>query len=253
MFSVELLRAGLNTKFLGREVIYLDKTPSTNDDAWKCFQNNAPEGTLIIADHQIHGRGRRQSQWSSVGGKSLTFSFVILPEMALEKLSILPLLSGVSIVKGIHSITNIQTGLKWPNDIMLSRKKMGGILIESRNNNSRLGVAVGIGLNINESENNIPQNLKDQATSIYIDSGLEFGRELILSSILNEFENLYFSHWHDIIPLWQEYCIHQNEEITFHSDDIFHRGMFQGITSSGHAKIQINGEIETFSAGMVTI
>ena len=253
MFSIEHLHSGLNTEFLGREIKYLDQTSSTNDDVWICFHNQKPEGTLIITDIQDQGRGRRQSQWSSTPGKSLTFSFLLLPKMEFEKLSILPLLTGVSIVKGIHSITNIQTGLKWPNDIMLSRKKMGGILIESRNNNSRLGVAVGIGLNINESENNIPQNLKDQATSIYIDSGLEFGRELILSSILNEFENLYFSHWHDIIPLWQEYCIHQNEEITFHSDDIFHRGMFQGITSSGHAKIQINGEIEIFSAGMVTI
>ena len=253
MFSVERLRAGLNTKFLGREVTYLDKTPSTNDDAWKCFQNNAPEGTLIIADHQIHGRGRRQSKWSSVGGKSLTFSFVLLPEMALEKLSILPLLSGVSIVKGIHSITNILCGLKWPNDIIMSRKKIGGILIESHAGKQGLEVVVGIGLNINEAEDDIPNELQDLATSLHIDSGEEFGRELILSSILNEFENLYLNHWHDIIPLWQGYCIHENVEVTFHSNKKFHRGTFQGITNSGHARIQINGKTETFPAGMVKL
>jgi len=253
MFSIEHLRAGLNTEFLGRAVLYLSKTPSTNDYAWECFQNQKPEGTLIIAEHQGRGRGRRQSSWSSTPGKSLTFSFLLLPDMANEKLGILPLLAGVSIVKGIHSMTNILSGLKWPNDIMVSQKKMGGILIESRTGEKGIGVIVGIGLNINESEDDIPNRLQSQATSLYIDSGEEFSRELILSAILNEFENLYLHKWHDIIPLWQEYCIHENDEVTFHTNDKFLRGTFQGITDSGHAQIQINGKTKTFPAGMITL
>ena len=129
MFSIEFLQTGLKTELLGREVKYLHKTSSTNDDAWECFQKQTPEGTLIIADEQNQGRGSRQSKWSSSHGKSLTFSFFLLPKMAFENLGVLPLLTGVSIVKGIHSSTNIMSGLKWPNDIMVSQKKMGGILI----------------------------------------------------------------------------------------------------------------------------
>ena len=253
MFSVENLQAGLNTEFLGREIKYLNETPSTNDDAWEYFQIQNPEGTLIIADHQIQGRGRLKSKWSSNKGKGLTFSFLLLPDMAFEKLGILPLLAGVSIVKGIHNITNILSGLKWPNDIMVSQKKMGGILIESRAKEQGFGVVVGIGLNINDSEDDIPEDLRDLATSLYIDSGEEFGRELILASILNEFEKLYLYHWHDIIPLWQKYCIHRNDEVTFHSNEKLHRGTFRGITDFGHARIQVNGKTETFPAGMVTL
>ena len=130
---------------------------------------------------------------------------------------------------------------------------MGGILIESRNKNGRRGVVVGIGLNINESPGDIPAELQDHATSLAIDSGKEFGRELILSAILNEFENLYIHRWHEIISLWQEYCIHGNDEVTFHVNNEFHRGTFQGITDRGHARIQINGKTKTFSAGMVTL
>ena len=253
MFSIEKIKAGLNTEFLGREVKYIETTITTNDDAWECFHKNEPEGTIIIADHQSQGRGRLQSKWSSTPGKSLTFSFLLLPEITFENLGILPLLAGVSIVKGIYTITNILLGLKWPNDIMASRKKMGGILIESRNREHDLGVVVGIGLNINESENEIPKELQDNATSLAIDSGEEYNRELILASILNEFENLYLHRWHEIIDLWQKYCIHENDEVTFHCDDEFHRGIFQGITETGHAMIQINGKTETFPAGMVSL
>ena len=253
MFSIEQLQAGLNTEFLGREVKYLKKTFSTNIDAWEYCQTQKPEGTLIIADQQAKGRGRRQNKWYSVEGKSLTFSFILLPEIDLEKLGILPLLTGVSIVKGIHNISNIPSGLKWPNDIMISRKKMGGILIESRTIKHRIRVVVGIGLNVNESEDDIPNKIQGQATSLHIESGEEFSRELILSSILNEFENLYLNSWYDIIPLWQEYCIHENDDITFHSNKKIHQGTFLGITETGHAMIQINGKTETFPAGMVTL
>ena len=136
---------------------------------------------------------------------------------------------------------------------MISRKKMGGILIESRTVKQGIGVVVGIGLNINESENDIQDKLQGQATSLHIESGEEFNRELILSSILNEFENLYLNFWYDIIPLWQEYCIHENDDITFHSNEKIHQGTFRGITETGHAMIQINGKTETFPAGMVIL
>ena len=80
--------------------------------------------------------------------------------MRLEKLGLLPLLTGVGICRGIKSGTSIQTGLKWPNDIMLNEKKVGGILIESRSTQNGLGVVVGVGLNINETTRDIPDFLK---------------------------------------------------------------------------------------------
>ncbi len=79
-------------------------------------------------------------------------------------------------------------------------------------------------------------------------NGIDF-----IDSILNEFEKLYFHHWNDIILLWQKYCIHENDEVSFHSNNKFHKGTFHGITESGHAQIQINGKTKTFPAGMITL
>ena len=140
------IRDRLYTDFLGSEIIYLPQTSSTNEDAWVYFNNGSPNGTLIITDDQQKGSGRRQNKWFSTKSKSLTFSFILYPEMTLEKLGLLPLLSGVSIVRGIKSKTSIETGLKWPNDIMLEGKKMGGILIESKSTQTGLGVIIGLTL-----------------------------------------------------------------------------------------------------------
>ena len=253
MFSKELYQTHLKTKFLGRGMKYLSQTNSTNEDAWSSFQDGSPDGTLFITDNQQEGKGRRQNNWVSTKEKSLTFSFILQPEMQLEKLGLLPLLTGVSIVEAIKSSASIQTGLKWPNDIMLNEKKMGGILVESKSGQNGLGVVVGVGLNINESEQDIPDSLSKQATSLAIYSNSSSSRELILSAILNEFEQLYQNQMDDIIPLWQEYCIHRNTSVTFHSENHRSRGIFQGINSLGHAEINMNGKTESFSAGMVTL
>ena len=81
MISIDNLRTSLNTEFLGRQIKYMEKTPSTNEDAWIFFKKNSPEGTLIITDNQVNGKGRRSSKWLSTSNKSLTFSFLLLPNI----------------------------------------------------------------------------------------------------------------------------------------------------------------------------
>ena len=253
MFSIQNVKAGLNTEFLGRHVISIDQTSSTNDDAWKSFNAHDPEGTLIITNNQINGRGRRKSKWSSTPDKSLTFSFLLIPSIPLENLGLLPLLTGVSIIKGIWNMTKIDVGLKWPNDIMINHKKIGGILIESNTIKNKLGVVIGIGININENENDIPLEIQEKTSSLFIYSGKKINLALILSSILNEFEYLYVHGWDHITTLWQEYCVHQNDYVTFHDNEKFIHGKFMGITESGHARMHVNGKIKTFSSGIITL
>jgi len=168
-------------------------------------------------------------------------------------MGLLPLLTGISIVKGITAATAIQTGLKWPNDIMLNEKKMGGILIESKQTGHGLGVVVGVGLNINENAQDIPHTLRNNAISLAMFSRQTHSREQILSAILNEFETLYNNQMDSIIPLWTDHCIHQDREVSFHSEKGKQQGIFQGISSLGHAEIQINGKTQTFPSGMVIL
>ena len=253
MFSKELYQKNLCTTILGREFNYHPQTNSTNEDAWQCFIDGTPDGTLILTDNQTNGKGRRQNKWVSTPDKSLTFSFILHSELELEKMGLLPLLTGISIVRGIESATAIQTGLKWPNDIMLNEKKMGGILIESKQTRNGLGVVVGVGLNINENAQDIPHTLRNNAISLAMFSRQTHSREQILSAILNEFETLYNNQMDSIIPLWTDHCIHQDREVSFHSEKGKQQGIFQGISSQGHAEIQINGKTQTFPSGVIIL
>ncbi len=253
MFSIELYQKYLRTTILGRDFNYHSQTNSTNEDAWKYTKNGSTHGLLVLTDKQNAGKGRRQNNWYSTPEKSLTFSFILHSNLELEKLGLLPLLMGISIVKGISTATAIQTGLKWPNDIMLKDKKMGGILIESKQTQNGLRVVVGVGLNINEDAQDIPYALKDNAISLAMFSGQSHSREQILSAILNQFETLYNNQLDSIISRWTDHCIHQNRTVSFHSEEGKQQGIFQGISSSGHAEIQINGKTKTFPSGVVIL
>ena len=253
MFSTELLQDYLKTEFLGHQINYKAATKSTNEDAWEQIKDGCEEGAIFITDSQLKGRGRRNNKWVDTPNKSLTISFILHPETKWDKLELLSLLTGVSIVQGIKLSTSIQTGLKWPNDIMLYRKKIGGILIESRSISNRLQVVVGIGLNINETMEDFPDFLKFQTTSLSIHSDILYNREKILSAILKEFEQLYVKKWDDIIPIWSKYCIHKDSEVTFHTDKGLYKGIFLGISPIGHAEIHINGGKQTFSSGMIKL
>ena len=253
MFSKERYQKYLRTTILGREFNYHPQTNSTNEDAWRYTQNSSGHGSLVFTDKQTGGKGRRDNQWVSTPDKSLTFSFILHSELELEKMGLLPLLTGISIVKGITAATAIQTGLKWPNDIMLNGKKMGGILIESKQTGHGLGVVVGVGLNINENAQDIPHTLRNNAISLTMFSRQTHSREQILSAILNEFETLYNNQMDSIIPLWTDHCIHQDREVSFHSEKGKQKGIFQGISSQGHAEIQINGKTQTFPSGIVVL
>ena len=253
MFSKELYQKYLRDTILGREFNDHPQTNSTNEDAWRYTQNGSGHGSLVFTDTQTGGKGRRDNKWDSTPEKSLTFSFILHSELELEKMGLLPVLTGISIVKGITAATAIQTGLKWPNDIMLNEKKMGGILIESKQTRNGLGVVVGVGLNINENAQDIPHTLRNNAISLTMFSRQTHSREQILSAILNEFETLYNNQMNSIIPLWTDHCIHQDREVSFHSEKGKQKGIFQGISSQGHAEIQINGKTQTFPSGIVVL
>ena len=253
MFSKELYQKYLRSTILGRDFNYHPQTNSTNEDAWQYTQNSSGHGSLFLTDNQTGGKGRRDNKWVSTPEKSLTFSFILHSELELEKMGLLPLLTGISIVKGITAATAIQTGLKWPNDIMLNEKKMGGILIESKQTRNGLRVVVGVGLNINENAQDIPHALSDNAISLAMFSGQTHSREQILSAILNEFEAFYESQLDSIIPLWTDHCIHQDREVFFHSEQGKQQGIFLGISSEGHAEIQINGETQIFPSGVIIL
>ena len=175
----------------------------------------------------------------------MTFSFLLLPNLPIENLGLLPLLTGVSIIKGIRNITKLEVGLKWPNDIMINKKKIGGILIESNTDKDRLGIVIGIGLNINETENDFPEKLSQSATSLSIETQHSNQRELICAMVLTFFEQL-LDNLDSVTSEWTNYCAHLNEITSFNHNGVSQHGLFKGINDRGQAQIEIEEEVQLF-------
>lgn len=190
------LAASLSTTTLGRSLHILEETPSTNTAALALAQNGAADGSVVVAEVQTAGRGRLGRHWFSPPGKNLYASVVLrrtpVSEQAVQWLNWVPLVSALAVGRAIQVMTGLQPSLKWPNDILLGERKVGGLLCES----SGLGtlgsfVIVGIGLNVNVWREAFPEDLRDRATSLAAETGHPFDRVAVLAMILSELELRY--------------------------------------------------------------
>ena len=249
MFNHQVFNPILKTDFIGHNVQYFETLDSTNKKAWELIDTDIKNGTIVITNNQINGQGRRGTQWFSSKQKSLTFSIILNNDYIKNYQSFLSLLSGVSCVKAIEKIYGMPCGLKWPNDIMLNNKKIGGILIEAR----QKYLVLGIGLNVNENNHDINSQIKKRSTSLklYYKKNIEI--ELLLATILNEIECHLKANTKDIIKWWTNYCIHMNKEINFHNNKIIIKGNFKGINQNGEGIISVMGERKKIITGAVNI
>ena len=251
MIFTNLIQTNLTTKSFGHEIEYFRFTDSTNEDVWEALVDNIDEGFLIITDHQKRGKGRRGHIWISEPGASLTYSFLIKPQIPLEKIGLLSLLTGVAVVEGISQFTQLDCKLKWPNDIILNHKKVGGILAESKQLNGDIYVVMGVGLNVNEQE--LPSEISEMATSLRLENKSPIQREPLLAFILNVFESMYNSKNSEWIKSWNSHCVHLNSDVKFHHGNETIQGTFLEIDNMGQAILNINGISQEFSNGIVEL
>jgi len=190
MLTKEHIIATLRTKIFGKKVFVFDTIDSTNTFAKTLSPDEAPHGTLIIADEQTAGRGRMQRHWLSNKGKNLLLSLVVYPDFSTEKISLLPFAGALAITDAIETVTKLSATCKWPNDVLINGKKVCGMLLESSVDNSSIRkVILGVGVNVNQEE--FPDELKYKATSLKNESGIEIDRIRLLQTLLEEVENRY--------------------------------------------------------------
>lgn len=181
----------LTTKYIGRNYNYFSTIDSTSTKAKDLASKNYPEGTTIISELQTCGRGRMGRTWVSPSGKGLFFSIILRPNVDPYSVGILTFVAAAAIHKSLKSF-NIDTTIKWPNDIYLDNKKVCGILTELNCELSSVNyVVLGIGLNVNTTLEDYPSDIQTVATSLKIHCGQNISRQLLLASILNNFEDLY--------------------------------------------------------------
>jgi BirA family transcriptional regulator, biotin operon repressor / biotin---[acetyl-CoA-carboxylase] ligase len=190
----QALSMALCTSTLGRSLHILEETSSTNSAALALAQQGAADGTVVIAEAQTSGRGRLGRHWHSPRGKNLYASVLLrrAPEDLSRWLSWVPLLSAVAVARAIQVVTSLRPSLKWPNDIMLKERKVGGLLCESSGVGSAQPIViVGIGMNVNMWRDAFPEDLRSLATSLAAEAGHPFDRASLAAMILSELELRY--------------------------------------------------------------
>jgi BirA family biotin operon repressor/biotin-[acetyl-CoA-carboxylase] ligase len=188
--SREVILPHLGTAWLGRELHCFEVLDSTNSTAREMAAAGAADGAVVIADAQRRGRGRLGREWVSPARKNLYVSVVLRCDLPPERLAQISLLAGVATCETIREWCP-QAAIKWPNDVLLDGRKTAGILAEMEQSRGQRAVILGIGVNLNSSAGDFPDELRDKATSLHLASGVDVDRARFAGRLLTALEARY--------------------------------------------------------------
>ena len=247
-----------STNWIGKEIIHKEITGSTNLDIKELAMNGAEEGTVVCADMQTAGRGRRGRNWVSEKGDSLLFSLLLRPDIAPDKASQITLLMALAVTKVLRESYGFAAMIKWPNDIVVNNKKVCGILTEMYPDaDGKFFVIVGCGINVGQKE--IPNDLQGVATSLFLESNVVLSAEELLRGVLAEFEQYYdrFLQNETLETFADEYnawLISRDKEVRVLDPKGEFAGISKGINDKGELLVQLaDGSITEVYAGEVSV
>ncbi len=250
---VESITKGLKTNKIGRNVIYLSSVISTMDIARQEALKGAAEGTVIIAGEQTGGRGRLKRTWLTPKG-NIALSITLYPDVA--SLPYLIMIASLAVVKSIESITGIEGQIKWPNDILINGKKVGGILIENEVRGNKINYSiVGIGINVNLKVNDYAE-IANTATSLKSESGIIDIYVKLISKLLQEFDILYVKlpEGKAIYEAWRDKLVTLGKRVKAQSGSQVIEGIAEAVDKGGALMIRENdGKLTKVVVGDVTL
>ncbi len=220
LLSSQNITHGLDTKFIGKNIIHFETIDSTNTYAKKIASDKV-DGTVIISEEQIKGRGRLGRIWDSKAYEGIWMSIILKPNILPYRAPFITIMAGSCIAKALNNL-GVDVGIKWPNDIILNGKKLCGILTELSAEIERVNyVVLGIGMNVKNL--NFPDEIENIATSLYKE-GYEISRVDIVREILYELEKYYTEYIVDgnsknIIDLYKNYSVILNKKIYMIKND----------------------------------
>ena len=246
----------IHTKWAGKTVHFARETDSTNLWIKRLAKEGASEGTLALAEFQSAGRGRLGRSWEVPEGTSVMMSILLRPKFEPQYAPTLTLVMGMAVAKAVKNL-GFDVSIKWPNDVVVSHKKICGILTEMGVRDGKIDYAViGVGINVNIRE--FPEEMADKATSLYLESGKEFDRSQIPGLVMEAFEEYYekFAATCDLSGLKEEYesiLANYNQPVRVLAKEPY-EGVARGITDGGELLVEkTDGTIATVSAGEVSV
>lgn len=240
------------------KVYFYKETDSTNLRAKELAEQNAPDGTLVTADLQTAGKGRRGRSWEAPAGANVCCSLVLRPELAPDRASMLTLVMALAVCRGIEETADVQPMIKWPNDIVLNGKKLVGILTEMSAGQGGINYVIcGVGINVRKRA--FPPELSEKATTLEDETGQAVSRELLIEKLMEQFEQVYarFMKRQDMSELLEEYnsrLINRGRRVRVLDPVQEFDGTALGINPLGELLVETDdGQVRQVYAGEVSV
>jgi BirA family biotin operon repressor/biotin-[acetyl-CoA-carboxylase] ligase len=188
----EELQADLASGVIGREIIVLEQTGSTNNAILQIANANSKEGLVVFAEHQTAGRGQRGNRWESAAGKGLWFSILLRPKIDLASSPQLTAWAAEAVSGAIQNEFSLTPTIKLPNDVQIEGRKIAGVLVEMRAQEKAAHLAIaGIGVNVNQSREDFPKELQSRAISLAMALGKQIDRQSFAVALLRKLDRTY--------------------------------------------------------------
>ncbi len=249
------IAANLKTKRIGHTIVVHDRTSSTSDIAAEYARNAKNDGLVVFAEEQTAGRGRTGAKWHSAYGDSLLFS-VLLIGCELES-ELLSLTCAVAVADALGQIGGSPARIKWPNDIMLAGRKIGGILVESKQGEAARTYIIGMGVNCHQQREAFPPELRQSATSIDLAGGTRCNRTILARRVLASLD-----HWltaaqdsrKPVIDTWNRLSTQRGQRVTLAYDGRHFTGSCIGVDPEKGLILQLDrGGIRMFDAAHTSV
>jgi BirA family transcriptional regulator, biotin operon repressor / biotin---[acetyl-CoA-carboxylase] ligase len=256
--DTDKIKISNKTHSIGQEILYFTKIDSTNTKAKELADKGAKEGTLVIAEEQLKGRGRLNRHWISAPYKNILMSLVFRPALPTSRIYLLTMSASIAIVNAIKKTTGLRTLIKWPNDIYYKNKKLAGLLTELHIDKNNIKYAVmGIGLNVNFDPALYPE-ITGIATSLYKECGRIISREKLLKRILLEMAKEYYlllkGDANKIRKSWNKHSLVTGKSVIISSGKYSEEGIAGPVAEDGSLTlIKSNGEIKNIFCGDVSL
>ncbi len=258
VMTEEELQSCRKTKWAGQEIAYFDEIDSTNIKAKEFAEQGYPNGTLVVADQQVSGRGRRGRSWESPSGTGIFMTLMLKPEINPNNASMLTLVAALAVAKAIKEVTGLDAQIKWPNDIVINGKKICGILTEMSAQFDYINhIVIGIGINVHNEV--FSEEIAHMASSLLRESqGKKFRRAEIIEKILEYFEEYYeiYLETEDLTALTGEYnkiLVNMNKPVKVLDPKDEFEGKAMGITAKGELIVDTWESRKLVSSGEVSV
>ena len=188
----EKLRTALTDSHIGNKIVVVEETSSTNDLVWQMAQQGSPEGLVVFAESQTGGRGQRGNRWESAAHLGLWFSILLRPQIAPADSARLTVWTAKAVALTIAEKIGIHARIKLPNDVYLDSRKVGGLLVEMRvEKDGGYAAIVGIGVNVNQTDSDFSEQLRQSAGSLAMAAGRKLDRQVLALALLRKLDQSY--------------------------------------------------------------